>query len=272
MWSRWSERRGRPASIGLAKNSEGSVKHPHLVTLRAVFAHPLSHGVRSARVEALCRALGAEVTELGDHRLRIRMPDGPETWIRTGCARHQPDLDAEAILRLRHFLEQIGVTPDHPQPEAAAVRGDQGLRLVVHLDHHHTDVFRLEGEEVEHAVLHPHGVWGSGENLTHRHDRDQAGQRAPLDHAYLAAITAALADADVILLLGHGHGESDLRQVLLRHLERHRPDLLARIVGIERLDDGGLSQAELLAIAREHFGNLPHRRPLLIPGQEISPC
>ena len=25
----------------------------------------------------------------------------------------------------------------------------------------------------------------------------------------------------------------------------------------------------LLAIAREHFGNLPHRRPLVEPGQEL---
>ena len=27
-------------------------------------------------------------------------------------------------------------------------------------------------------------------------------------------------------------------------------------------------EAALLAVAREHFGNLPHRRPLVIPGQE----
>jgi hypothetical protein len=246
------------------------VKHSHLVTLRALFAHPLSHGVRSSRVEALFRALGAEVRELGDHRLCIRMPAGQETWIRSGCARRQPDLDAEAVMRVRHFLEQIGVTPEHPQAEAASVRGDQSHRLVLHLDHHHTDVFRLEGEAVEHAVLRPHGLWGSGENLTHRHDRDLAGQRAPADHAYLTAITEAFEGADAVLLLGHGRGESDLRQVLLRHLEHHRPDLLERIVGIERLDDGGLSDAELLAMAREHFGNLPHRRPLLIPGQEIG--
>lgn len=271
MWSRWSEGRDRSSPIGLEKNREGFVKQPHLDTLQALFAHPLRHGVRASRVEALCRALGAEVTELADHRLRIRMPSGAETWIRSGCGRRQPDLDAEAVLRLRRFLEQIGVSPEHPQPPSLGVRGDQSRRLVLHLDHHHTDVFRLEGEVVEHAVLRPHGVWGSGENLTHRHDRDLAGQRAPRDHAYLNAITAALAEADAVLLLGHGRGESDLRQVLLRHLERHHPDLLPRIVGIERLDDGGLSDAELLAVAREHFGNIPHRRPLVIPGQEINP-
>jgi len=34
------------------------------------------------------------------------------------------------------------------------------------------------------------------------------------------------------------------------------------------VDDSALSEAELLALAREHFGNLPHRRPVVVPGQE----
>jgi len=249
------------------------MKNHHRRTLEALFSHPLQHGVRSAKVEALFRALGAEVTPLDDRRLRLRMPNGAETWIRSGCAVRQPDLDAESLMRVRRFLEEAGVNPAHPEPDAdaASPRGDQSHRLVLHLNHHHTDVFRLEGEQVEHAVLRPHGIWGTEQNLTHRHDRDQAGQRAPLDADYLARITAAMADADAVLLLGHGTGESDMRQVLLHHLQTHRRDLLERIVGIETLDDGGLSDAELVAIAREHFGNLPHRRPIVIPGQELVP-
>lgn len=243
-------------------------KH-HLRTLQALFAHPLQHGVRSSQVEALFRALGAEVSEGENRRLHIRMPNGGETWIRVGCGVRNPDLDSEAMMRVRRFLEEAGVSPDHPEADAASPRGDQSHRLVLHLNHHQTDVYRLEGDDVEHAVLRPHGVWGTGQNLTHRHDRDVAGQRAPIDADYLASITAAMADADAVLLLGHGTGESDMRQVLLHHLQSHRRDLLAHIVGIETLDDGGMSEAQLLAIAREHFGNLPHRRPLVEPGQEL---
>ena len=247
------------------------MKNHHQRTLEALFAHPLHHGVRGAKVEALFRSLGAEVTPLDDRRLRIQMPNGAETWIRLGCAVRQPDLDAESVMRVRRFLEEAGVSPAHPEPAAASPRGDQSHRLVLHLNHHHTDVFRLEGEAVEHAVLRPHGIWGTEQNLSHRHDRDLAGQRAPMDADYLARITAAMADADAVLLLGHGTGESDMRQVLLHHLQNHRRDLLERIVGIETLDDSGLSDAQLLAIAREHFGNLPHRRPLVAPGQELLP-
>jgi hypothetical protein len=240
-----------------------------LRTLQSLFAHPLAHGVKGSEAEALCRALGAEVERIDDHRLRIRMPAGQESWIRLGSGFHHLDLDAEAVKRLRHLLEEAGVSPDHPVADAVSPRGDQSHRLVLHLNHHHTDVFRLEGDDVEHAVLRPHGVWGSDQNLTHRHDRDVAGQRAPIDADYLARITAAMADADAVLLIGHGTGESDMRQVLLHHLQSHRRDLLAHIVGIETLDDGGMSDAQLLAIAREHFGNLPHRRPLVEPGQEL---
>lgn len=244
------------------------MRRHHLRTLQALFAHPLQHGVRVSQVEALCRALGAEVSEREDRRLHIRLPNGAETWIRASCGVRQPDLDAEAVMRVRRFLEEAGVRPDHPEVDPASPRGDQSHRLVLHLNHHQTDAYRLEGNDVEHAVLRPHGVWGSGQSLTHRHDRDVAGQRAPLDADYLARITAAMVDADAVLLLGHGTGASDMRQVLLHHLQTHRRDLLDRIVGIETLDDGGMSEAQLLAIAREHLGILPHRRPLAESGQE----
>jgi hypothetical protein len=244
------------------------MRRHHQRTLEALYAHPLQHGIRVSRVEALFRALGAEVSEIDDRRLRIRLPDGEETWVAKGSGVHSPDLDGEAVMRLRHLLQQAGITPDHPEASPTSPRGDVSHRLVLHLNHHVTDVFRLEGDEVEHAALRPHGVWGSGEHLTHRHDRDVAGQRASRDNDYLARITAAMAEADAVLLLGHGSGESDMRSVLLDYLQTHRRDLLEKIVGIETLDDAGMSEAALLAVAREHFGNLPHRRPLMVPGQE----
>ncbi|MEI7666645.1 MAG: hypothetical protein WCI65_11425 [Synechococcaceae cyanobacterium ELA263] len=246
------------------------MKRHHLRTLQALYAHPLQHGVRVAKVEALFRSLGANVTELGDRRLRLQLPAGQETWIHAACGLRHPDLDADAVMRLRHLLQEAGVTPEHPEADAASPRGDQGRRLILHLDHRHTDVFLLEGEEVEHAVLRPHGIWGTDQNLSHRHDRDQAGQRAAIDHDYLARLAAAIAAADVVLLLGHGRGANDMRQLLLHHLENHHRDLLDRIVGIETLDDGGLSDEQLVAIAREHFGNLPHRRPVVAAGQAVT--
>lgn len=241
-----------------------------LRTLQSLFAHPMAHGVKSSEAEDLCRALGAEVEQIDDHRLRIRMPAGQESWIRLGSGFHHHDLDAEAVSRLRHLLKEAGVSPDHPHAEAGSARGDISRRLVLVLERVSSRAFLLEGDTVEEARLRPHGLWGSGENLSHRHDRDIAGQRAPLDSDYLGRLTAAIASADAVLLLGHGHGESQLSGTLLHHLKTHRPDLLARISGSLRLDTGGMGDKEILAVARRHFGNSPHRRPVLVPGQEIQ--
>lgn len=246
------------------------MKRHHLKTLQALFAHPLQHGVRSSRVEALFRNLGAEVTTLDGRRLRVQMPSGSETWIHTGCGLGQPDLDSEAVMRVRHFLKEAGVTPDHPESDPPSPRGDQSHRLVLHLTHTHTDAFTLEGDAVEHAVLRPYGLWGSGENLSHRHDRDIAGQRAPLDTDYLARIAEVMVSADAVLLMGHGIGESDMRQVLLAYLHNHQPELLDSIVGVVTLAEAHPSDEAMVALAREHFGNLPHRRPILVPGQSTT--
>lgn len=247
----------------------------HQRTLEAVFAHPLKHGLRASQVEALCRALGAEVEAISDRRLQIRMPSGAETWIRIGDGLRHPHLDATSLLRLRHLFTSAGVSPSHPLADEPHPRGDRSLRLVLHLSQHATEVFRLEagpnGDSVEHSVLRPHGLWGSGENLTHRHDRDIAGQRAPLDNDYLARLTAAIASADAVLLMGHGHGASDLRRVLLHHLTVHRPDLLNRIVGVVTVDGHSLQTDGLLALAREHFGTPPSRHLPMVPLVEPPP-
>lgn len=245
------------------------LKNQHQHTLETLFSHPLPHGLRASRVEVLLHALGAEVSPVSGHRLQIRLPGGQKTWIQVGEGVHHPDLDPDAVQRVRHLMEEAGVTPDHPEAEPAGAWGDQARRLVVHLDHHQTDIYRLVGESVEHAELKPHGIRGSGENLSQRHDRDISGQKAPLDYDYLTRIMTAMEEADAVLLLGHGTGESDMRHLLLAHVRHHRPDLLQRLVGVETLTIAKPTEGQLLAVAREHFGNLPHRRPLVIPGQEV---
>jgi len=229
----------------------------HQRTLAMLWCHPLPHGLRLSEVEALLAALGAELRREGP-RLEVVFPAGPRSWIHAGGGGLPAGaLDAEAIQRLRHLLAAAGISPGHPQPVPDAPRGDQALRLVLVLDHRQTRLFRLDGEAVDQAVLQPHGLWASGENLSHRHDRDIAGQRAPLDHAYLEQIALAIEAADAVLLL--------------RHLRHRHPALLQRIVASASVDASACSAAQLLALAREHFGNLPHRRDLAVPVQELRP-
>ena len=69
----------------------------------------------------------------------------------------------------------------------------------------------------------------------------------------------AIKDSDVVLLLGHGHGESDMRQVLLKYLANHHPHLLDRILDRTTVDAQTVTHPELLAIAADHLGHHPSR-------------
>lgn len=241
----------------------------HQDTLEALYAHPLRHNIRWDHLVELWQSIGGEIERLDQQRLRLRLPDGSETWMHHAVGRRHAVLAADDVLRVRHLLQQSGITAEHPTAAVASERGDQARRLVIRLDHRGADVFWLIGGTVEHATLQPHGLWASDQNLTHRHDLDVAGQRAPVDHDYLNRLTVTLESADRVLLLGHGRGEANVMHTFLDHVKRHRPDLLERISATEQIDDSALSEAQLLAHAREYFGNLPRRRPLTIPGQPI---
>lgn len=98
-------------------------------------------------------------------------------FLRAASGPQRTHLDGEGILRLRHWLQQAGITPDHPDAiTTQAARGDQARRLLIHLDHKGARLWWLEGEEIHRAELIPHGLWSCGQRLSHRHDRDIAGQ------------------------------------------------------------------------------------------------
>lgn len=244
------------------------MKQQHAKTLQALFHHPLKHDLRVSDVEALLLHLDARVEHLSHHRLKLHLPSGETMVLHAGPGLHHPFLDEDGVLRLRRFLEGAGITPDQPEALKHHPRGDQAKRLVIHLDHRGARLWWLEGEAVETSTLQPHGVWSSHQRLTHRHDRDLAGQRAPLDYEYLNQLTEAVLQADRVLLLGHGHGQSDLRELLSQYLGRHHQSAEEHLEAV-MLDDTSYSDAELLALSRTHFGNQRHRQMPRVPGKEI---
>lgn len=234
-------------------------KQQHLHTLQALFDHPLRHDLRMSDIEALLKHLKASVEHLSDHRLKLQLPSGETLVMHAAAGQHHPLLDADGVLRLRRFLKDAGITPDHPAAPQPRPRGEQAKRLVIHLDHRGARLWWLDGDSVATSTLHPHGLWSSHQRLSHRHDRDVAGQRAPLDYAYLNQLAEAVLEADRVLLLGHGHGQSDVREQLKEHLDKHHRTAGKRLE-MAVMDDTACSDAELLAVAKQHFGNIPNRR------------
>lgn len=240
------------------------MKQQHAHTLQALFSHPLQHGLRMSDVEALLKHLGCSVEHLSGHRLKLQLGNGNALILHSASGLHHANVDEEGVLRLRRFLQQAGVSPEHPESNPRSARGDQSKRLVIHLDHRGAKLWWLEGDAVRETTLTPHGLWASHQRLTHRHDRDVAGQRAPLDFDFLKRLSKAVLEADRVLLLGHGHGQSDIRKRLRDHLDQHHPGA-AEHLEVEDIDDTRFSDPELIALARTHFGNLPYRSAAKTP-------
>ena len=231
----------------------------NLRTLHAIFAHPLQHGIRIHDVEALFSSLGATVHPLEHNRFKINWSSGEFIWIDLGHHPSRTELDGDAVMAVRRFLESAGHTPQQPEAPISPLLGDHGTYLVLHLTHHSTEAFYSKGLGTENFSLKPFGLWSTHQSLHNRRERDLSGQKAPFDFDYLHLLVQAIQDSDAVLLLGHGHGESDMRQILLKYLANHHPGLLNRILDKTTQNAHTVTQAQLLAIVADHLGQHPRR-------------
>ncbi len=76
---------------------------------------------------------------------------------------------------------------------------------------------------------------------------------------YWRDVTAALAPAGAILLLGHGKGKANASHHWVAYVERHRKDVAAKVVADVRVDIDHLDDAQVLRLAQYYFGGPPLR-------------
>lgn len=79
----------------------------HEKTLHAIFAEPVRANVKWRAVEALLVSLGAEISEGSGSRVRVALRDIRAVFHRP---HPRPDIDKGALLSIRKFLIQAGVT------------------------------------------------------------------------------------------------------------------------------------------------------------------
>jgi ligand-binding sensor protein len=96
----------------------------------------------------------------------------------------------------------------------------------------------------------------------HKHDREAqhhgGHDSSKSDKPYYESISAALAGAGEILLIGHGHGKGNSMVQLVQHLERHHSDVARKIVGAIDENIAAMSDGELLAAARKWYDHHAH--------------
>lgn len=80
------------------------------------------------------------------------------------------------------------------------------------------------------------------------------------DRVYFEEVADFLRDAKEILLIGHGHGKANEMLLMVQYLERHHPDIAARIVGAEDANLEALTDNQVLAMAKAWFAEPVHLR------------
>jgi len=107
---------------------------------------------------------------------------------------------------------------------------------VVWIDHHEARIFTFTATEADKLVVHPQNPHV---HLHHKSSTIGDG-RAASDPAYFDQVANALDAAGEILITGPANAKVELKQ----YIERHKPQLLEKIVGIETVDhptDGALT-------------------------------
>ena len=231
------------------RDSTGEASHMPAAdrrTLEAIFHHPVPHNLSWMDTLNLLTRLGsAEEKADGKYSLTIK---GRHLIFHKPHGKH---LDAREVTDLRHYLASAGISPQNPYGTVPAA-GPATVDVVVLIDHHGAKLYRINllstqtGETVRpydpHHFLH---------HLRHRDERHESGQRAPEDLTFYDRIAEALRDADRIVVLSHGTGESNAAQILAERLKKHHPNVYARIVRQADVNTSAMTEAEIIAYARQ---------------------
>jgi len=212
----------------------------HLRTYQAIFQHPLAHNLGWHDVHALFRHIG-RVDEEPNGNLKVTRRG--QTLV-LHPARTKDVSETDEVLALRHFIKNSEAAAAHPP-------GGAGRWLLV-IDHREARIYgstaagtvplRIPTPAAEDALR----ASTSSREIVH-------GEAKPEPNSYFGPVAAALRSADKILVFGSGTGASSAMDQFAAWLAKHQPDLARRIVATVVVDEHHLTEAQLLAHARDTF-------------------
>ncbi len=223
-------------------NPPPSLSGSHLRTFQTIFQHPVSHNLGWHEVYALFRQLG-HVEEQPNGNRRVTR-NGLTLVLRASVTKDVAETDE--VMALRHFLEQT---------EAAGIPGTEAHWLLV-IDHHEARIFRSEMNGAIPQQILPHEP---DDYFRHTHNSKDfsRGKEKPDPNSFFEPVAKALQAATHILIFGRGKGMSSEMDQFVAWLKHHHPELATRIIGSLVVDEHHLTEAQLLAKAREFYaGNL----------------
>jgi hypothetical protein len=212
----------------------------HLRTYEKIFQHPVSHNLAWHDVLSLFRHLGNVDVELNGH---LKVTRNGHVLI-LPSSRTKDVAEVDELMKLRHFLEQSETAPASP----AQPIGD----MLVVIDHHQARLFRTEMRGALPQVIAPHEP-DDGFRQAHPARDFSSGKEKPAPNSFFEPVAKALKGAGKILIFGTGTGTSSEMDQFTTWLIKHHADLAQRITGTVTIDESHLTEAQILAKAREFY-------------------
>jgi hypothetical protein len=127
-------------------------------------------------------------------------------------------------------------------------------KVVAVVDFHETTIYATDtspGQLPERVLVtdpqgHLHKVHHQAGNPKGAYEADNS--------AYWREVTDALAPAAAILVLGHGGGKANASHHWVGFVEKHRPDVAAKVTADVRIDIDHLDNTQVLRLAQYYFG------------------
>ena len=114
---------------------------------------------------------------------------------------------------------------------------------IVWIDHHEARVFHFDMEEFDREVVRPKHA---PQHIHHKANSIGSGHVAE-DQDFLHRATQAVRGAGAVLITGPGSEKHEL----VKHIQRHDPQLMERVTGVEALDHP--TDGAVVDYARRHF-------------------
>jgi hypothetical protein len=223
-------------------NSTAPLTGSHLRTYNTIFQHPVSHNLEWREVHALLRQLGQVEAEPNGN---LKVTRNGQTLI-LHPPRTKDVAETEELMALRHFLEQSEVATPGAKEKVA--------HWLVVIDHHEARIYRSAEPGAVPQQIRPHAPEDFFRHAPNSKEFSR-GQEKPEPNSFFEPVAGVLNGAGKILIFGTGTGTSSEMDQFTAWLKQHRPELAKRVVGAVVVDEHHLTEAQLLAKAREFYSN-----------------
>lgn len=214
----------------------------HFKIYQRLMEQPMPHNLQWREVWSMLGAIdGASAVE--DDKGNLKVARNGQT-LHLHKPRDKDLSDKNELTQIRHFLERSGT--------AAASPAAAGTHLLVVIDHRQARIFDTLMQGSVAQQIAPYDPYGYGRDLHYNQD-ESSGQRKPEQKSFYEAVVKTLRGAEQIVMFGNGTGASSAMEQLLLNLKEHHHEIAARVIGSLAVDEHHLTEAELLAKARELF-------------------